>query len=222
MESPYLVSEGSVSGLFRLPPEVRIDIYRRVLSIRRPLQLFQQPGSDKVELFAYRPAQWLALLFTNRQLHAEASAVLYRINHFIASNVPQNPDTLLPSFLRTIGPANAGYVSRLTINFPLSVPMPGETRELMPAEDTLRSLKRFTGLTELNMMLQVQTSEGLTVATYSSDKTQLVRVALSHIDSQIRFITSLRNIVVKVYTRPLAPEVADCMRSLDWVISRGS
>jgi hypothetical protein len=70
-------------GFFSLPREVRDDIYQRVLLVTHPLHFFQQTGSEVVEMFVpERPVRWLALLYTNREVREDASAVLYGLNHY--------------------------------------------------------------------------------------------------------------------------------------------
>ncbi len=83
---------------FDLPRHVRDVIYREVLEVAHPLYLFKDSRSPKVELFApEKRRRWLALLFTNRQLHAEARAILYS-NHFtfVDNAKPGRPRASVP------------------------------------------------------------------------------------------------------------------------------
>lgn len=65
-------SAPKLTGFFSLPIETRSDIYKRVLALPQSLYLFQDPGCP-IETFAPgKPYRWLALLYVNRQISAEA------------------------------------------------------------------------------------------------------------------------------------------------------
>src|SRR6187399_3023064 len=106
-------------GFSHLSRELRDRIYQRVLYVAHPLYLFTQGGSNQVELFApERPVRWLALLYTNRQVHTEASATLYRSHKFVMVDTTHNQANLLQFFLNKIGSVNAGHLTHICINFP--------------------------------------------------------------------------------------------------------
>ncbi|KAH8589050.1 hypothetical protein B0O99DRAFT_655664 [Bisporella sp. PMI_857] len=93
-----------LASFFRLPGDIRNNIYRRALVAAHPLYLFQDTGSQVVEAFAPdRPLRWLALLYTNRQIHGEASAVLYGVNYFTFLDTTQHQCGHIRSFLNCIG-----------------------------------------------------------------------------------------------------------------------
>lgn len=63
--------------------------------------------------------RWLALLHTIQKLHVEVSAIVYASNCFtILDRTPQQVE-LLEAFLDGIGPANAGFLSQLSVSFPV-------------------------------------------------------------------------------------------------------
>jgi hypothetical protein len=209
--------------LFDLPRPVRDEIYREVLAVVQPLYLFKDSGSPKVGLFApgKRP-RWLALLFTNRLLHAEASAILYRANHFTFVSTTPNQSDVVQSFLDCIGSVNAAHLSHLSINFPAADSQQGEVVLGEPDSDTLRLLQeKCTGLATLETIVQKGNSKGLTARSQAQDGSQFAREALAQVDVQFKAVPSLRKIIVRFYSGSPTPEVAELMQRYDWVILAG-
>ncbi len=206
------------TGLFALPPEVRDDIYKMVLAVSHPLYLFQDSGSDKVELFAPErpPRRWISLLCTNRAIHKEASAALYRFNRFTLVDTAGRQSEVLQSFLTRIGPVNAGHLSRLCINFPAA---DGATF----SEDAARTLEllqaKCANLTILETTLYGHSS-GMSLTTYSSNS-HGARNTLKQVNISLKAIPSLSRFIVNIYNGPLAPEVVECMREYGWVVKIG-
>jgi hypothetical protein len=219
------------SLLFSLPREIRNNIHQRVLIASHPLYIFQETAGsrdDKVGLFApERPParRWLALLYTNKQLHEEASAVLYGLSHFAlvdatAGKKNQGPG-LLSSFLGRIGSVNAGCLSHLCINFPVvtaGAEEGGVTTDGQAGEEEgnfwgeLGLLReKCTGLATLEMMVYGRHAKGLTVASHGANNPRVVRGGLSQMDAHLKAIPSLRRVLVKLYSGPLAPEVVEWM-----------
>ena len=127
------------TDFFGLPRDIRNRIYKIVLIVAHPVYLFQDAGS-RVETFAPdRPFQWLSLLYTNRQIHSEATPVLYGVNEFSLVDTTPQQFGLLKSFLDCIGSVNAGLLSHLCINFPVV-----ESRDGLPGKAKLgRQLAEF-------------------------------------------------------------------------------
>jgi hypothetical protein len=215
------------SKFFSLPQQVRNDIYRRVLVVAHPLYLFQDTGSQEAELFAPdRPFRWLALLYTNRQVHIEASAVLYGLNHFTFMNTIRSQANLVQSFLNRIRSVNAGHLSHMSINFPVAENVRGQAGKVILTEDDSRVLKllqeKCINLTTLETLVYSQNSMDLTKASQNSDDSQFIQEALSLIDGQLKAITSLSKIIVRFYNGPPTPEVMELMQHLGWVICLGN
>jgi hypothetical protein len=154
------------ASFFSLPGDIRNNIYRRVLVMPYPLFLFQDTGSQVVETFAPdRPFRWLALLYTNQQVHGEARAVLYGLNHFTLVETTQHQGGLLQSFLNCIGSVNTGLLSHLSINFPVTESVEGQPGEVILRKDDLHSLKllqeKYTNLTTLETLIHSRNSRDL-------------------------------------------------------------
>jgi len=215
--------EGRI-GIFRLPVDIRNNIYRRVLVVPHPLYLFQDTGSQVVETFAPdRPFRWLALLHTNRQIHDEARAVLYGSNHFHFMDTTQRQGGLLQSFFNCIGSVNAGLLSYLCINFPVAQREDGHPGKVMLREDDLYSLKllqeKCTKLMTLETLIYGRDSKRL--INPSHDDSQFVQEALSQIDAQLKAISSLKKIIVRSYDGTPTPSVLEMMQGLGWVVLPG-
>lgn len=203
-----------------LPIKVRDKIYKRVLFVPHPLYLFQEPGS-RVECFAPdRPVRWLALLYTNRQIYREASAVLYGVNQFHLMGTTKQQVGLLQSFLDCIGPTNAASLSHLCINFPVAESVHSQPGSLKLMDDSLQALKILqdtcSNLLTLDTLVH---SENCSVF---KEKEDLLQEALSLIDAQFRAISSLESIIVRfvVFGVPSTSEKS-FMEGLGWkVVSR--
>lgn len=220
--APSQSTASAVISFFSLPNEIRNDIYKRVLAVPHPLYLFQDTGCP-VEAFApERPSQWLALLYTNRQISDEARAILYGINQFTLQEVEtiQRPGSLLKSFLNCIGPVNAGWLSHLCINFPATERIEGQPGEIKLREDSLQSLqllqKECTKLKTLETLIYSQNSSDLVKEDLNN--TGFVRDVLLEINAQFRGIASLNKVIVRVYNGSPSPSVKEFLQELGWAV----
>jgi len=191
--------------------------------VAHPLYLFKDAHSPNVELFApEKRRRWPALLFTNRQLNAEASAILYGSNHFTLVDTTSNQVNLLQAFLDGIGPGNAAHLSHLTINFPAAE---SQEERVVLREADLRGLKllqeKCTGLATLETHVQPGNSKGLTVTSLAEEGSQFAREALAQVDGQFNAIPSLHKVIVRFYSGSPAPEVAELMQGYGWAILPG-
>ncbi|KAI8653559.1 hypothetical protein NCS55_01343000 [Fusarium keratoplasticum] len=213
---------GSTVGFLDLPGTVRQDIYKRVLAVAHPVYLFQDFG-PRVEAFAPdKPKWWIALLYTNRQISSEAKAVLYGNNNFHLLDKPQKHGTLLQSFLDCIGASNANSLSRLCISFPV-MEKTEDPHGVTIRQDSLNGLAlvhdQCAGLKTLELQLCREIS-GLPAEARGGDG-QLVREALLRIDAQLKAISSVKNVVVRLYIKDVPPLVVDAMQGLAWVVLDG-
>jgi hypothetical protein len=212
------------TNLFSLPLEVRNDIYQRVLDLGRPLYLFQEEEEEdvfgKVGLFySDPPVQWLSLLYTNWQLHDEASAELYKLTRFNLV-LDGGENNLLPSFLACIGSFNAAHLSHIVIGFPSAeMEKSPEDKMVLKAVDlsVLKLLaEKCLKLATLEMDLSGTAAEWLA---HSSDKDlQAVREALLQVDAQLRAIPSLNKILIGVDDEHPAFEATVLMQQFGWLI----
>lgn len=220
-ESVFPQSTGSTPiNFFNLPSKARNNIYKRVLIVAHPLYLFQDAGS-RVETFAPdKPLRWNALLYTNRQMNSEASAVLYGMNNFALLDGTRQDVGLVEAFLNCIGPMNSSLLSHLSIDFPV---MEGQSGNSKLREDSLESLKflqeKCTNLATLETHLHNNKFTGWVRA--NQDNPQIIRDALSQYDVQLKAIPSLDKIIVRVYGGIPTPSVMDVMQGFGWVVLPG-
>ncbi|UPK95950.1 hypothetical protein LCI18_006885 [Fusarium solani-melongenae] len=216
-------SQPAAIGFLDLPGTVREGIYKHVLTFKHPVYLFQDFG-PRVEAFAPdKPKRWIALLYTNRQISSEAKAVLYGSNNFHLMGPPQKHGALLQAFLGCIGSPNANSLSRLCIGFPVAEEAHGQPHAVAIRQDSLEGLtlvqEQCTGLKTLEMQLCRENS-GLLAGAREEDA-QLVRDALVRIDAQLKAISSVKKIVVRLSIKGVPPLVVDTMQVLAWVVLDG-
>ncbi|KAL3494999.1 hypothetical protein BJX62DRAFT_13586 [Aspergillus germanicus] len=212
-------------NFFSLPTKIRTSIYKLALTLPHPLYLFQDTGS-RLGVFAPRkPRQWLALLYTNRQISAEASAVLYGSNQFILEEVgsPQLEGRLLNSVLHCIGSKNSRYLSHLCIKFPALRWKDGQPGEFKLAEASLQNLERLrnecSNLTTLETLVYGIDSSGPFRGNLNDS--QSFREVLREIDALLRGIDCLNKIIVKFSSGSPSPSVKEFLQGLGWVVIPG-
>jgi hypothetical protein len=211
------------AGLFKLPIEIRYNIYGLVLSLSQPLYVFQQSNS-RVETFApSKPFRWLALLSTNRQIHDEGSVALYGTHNFIFVDTTHCQLHIISSFLDGIGTINASLVSHLCINFPFADVVSGQASEAKFKEDGLRTLRilreKCTSLNTLELFVHSENARGL--STSSGGRWDFIKDAILQIDAQLNAMASLNNVIIRSYCGSLVPSVAAIIQGLGWVILPG-
>lgn len=146
--------------------------------------------------------------------------------------------SLLESFLKCIGPVNAGLLSHLCINFPATETIEGGKKgegeqsysgdhEIRLREASVHNLqllqKHCTGLRTLETLLyggQHSHSSAL-VQEDQLMKNKFIREVLWDINVRFRAIASLNRIIVRVYSGSPAPSVREFLQELDWVVLVG-
>lgn len=211
-----------VGTFLNLPRAARNDIYRRVLVVAHPVYLFQDPGSPKMKCFAPDTLrQWLALLYTNRQVYDEARVILYRWNCFAFVDTSQQQSVLLETFFSSIGSLNASYISHISINFPVAEIEAGQMGKTL-REDDIRSLRllreKCASLETLETLVYGQSCTG---PKWNSDEIRLDREALSHINTRFKELPTLSRILVRFYNGGPVSEVAEWVQRLGWTILPG-
>ncbi|KAL4920387.1 hypothetical protein BDW62DRAFT_177399 [Aspergillus aurantiobrunneus] len=227
MEEP--ASQRTISAsvnFFSLPTEIRSYIYKLVLAVPQPLYLFQDTGSPLRVFAPGKPRCWLALLYTNRQISAEASAILYDANQFILEEVSslQHGGRLLRSFLDCIRPVNRGFLSHLCITFPALQRIEGRPGEISLTEAGLQSLERLrkecSNLKTLETLVYGINSRNL--FREDLDNSQSFRGVLMEINTQLRGIDCLNKIIVRFSSGSPSLSVREFLQGLGWVVIPGS
>lgn len=210
-------------GFLDLPSPVREGIYKHVLIVKHPIYLFQDFGR-RVEAFAPdKPKWWIALLHTNRQISSEAKTVLYGNNNFHLMDNPQKHGALLQSFLGSIGSSNASSLSRLCIGLPVAEKAQGQPDTVTIREDSLECLslvrEQCLGLKTLEMQMCKDNYSFLAGA--REEDAQLFCDALLRTDAQLKTISSVKKIIVRISIKGVPPMVVDTMQGLAWVVVDG-
>lgn len=221
LEHQPLTDEGYAPGaqtnLFSLPVDIRHRIYQQVVAVPHPLYIFQDSPGHKLGLFAPdRPCRWLALLYATRCFRTEASPLVYSSNHFAFMDTNRHQADLLQAFLDGIGRANASHLCHVTINFPVTETHGDQLLQYRIQQDDLRSLQllqdRCKRLQILELFVQKSNAHNFRDAN---------RAALSHINTQLKAISSVPKIIVKSYTELPISEIAEVAQHLGWVLLRG-
>lgn len=206
------------ANFFDLPKGVRDNIYKRLLVLRHPLYIFQEPNS-RIESFAPdKPFRWLALLYTNRQIYSESRAVLYGMNHFHLVDITPLQADLLQSFLDCIGTANAASLSYLCVNFPVAERLSGQIGRVELSTDSMQSVRLYRDkcpqLSTLETLVHYKNSR------FFRESEDFLRDALPLIDRQLRSIPSLCKIVVRFVDFNGIPTAfaKDLMQGLGWIV----
>lgn len=208
----------TTANFLDLPKGVRSNIYKRLLILRNPLYIFREPNSH-IESFAPdKPLRWLALLYTNRQIHMESSAVLYGMNQFHLVDITPLQADLLQLFLVCIGPANAAFISHLCVNFPVAERPSDQAGRVELSNESMQSVRLYQ-----NKCAQLSTLE--TVVHYKNSRffresDDFLRDALPLIDRQLRTLPSLRKVMVQFVDFNGIPTAfaKNLMEGLGWIV----
>jgi hypothetical protein len=143
------------------------------------------------------------LLYTNRQLHYEASHAFYRSNYFVLESALEDRNQyrereLLQSFIDGIGPTNAASMGYIAIRFPFIERVAGEPGQVSFSEDRLQSLQllqhTFTWLKTLELVVCRDNA----VQDEKADNGLILEV-LRAIKRQLEAMASLRKIVGRLW-----------------------
>ena len=212
-------------SFLNLPQNVQQNIFQNILVVVHPLYIFQEPGSEIIEVFAPdKPRRWISLLLGSRQLHDKAAETFYGANHFVMMDTEARQTRLIQSFLNRIGPASAGHLRHLSINFPVADQRDEGNDTILKEDDacSLRLLQKNCGrLMTLELIVQARNAADLALSSQGGEIPARLRKFLSKVDEQVRAIPSLTKLVVKWYAKPASIELADEMRQLGWTVVKG-
>ncbi|KAK8080785.1 hypothetical protein PG997_008603 [Apiospora hydei] len=224
---------------FRFPGEVRNMVYRALLVYPDNAILIsyerQLSGSIKLTFYdrAFGRRNFLepAVLRLNKQARLEASPVLYSQNHFDLRNVDEfnmakdrRCEYMLSFFASIIGRDNAGLIRHVTVQFPHVPEHNGcilSASWLTERSNIPRLLASDYGCVETVEMALGEHGE---VQGLGIDNAKEVDQGLALIDTQLRSMPSLKNIVANVFMKDymhygLVDFVTASLR--DGMVSRG-
>ncbi|KAI0145082.1 hypothetical protein GGR57DRAFT_320850 [Xylariaceae sp. FL1272] len=223
--------------LLTLPLPIRNEIYEHLIEGPFEIGVFQIKSAGKLAFWTPRglPSP-TTLLYVNRQIHAEYSAILYSSIHFSLchwrfSDVTRHQVVILERLLDRIGDNIARQLARITISFPAlsegnswltkilaSVPWSRASRLRDDGQRSILLLReKCTGLREL--YLPIHSGRGLVVGEYLG--ADVMADALEEIDGQLRKMPCLDEVHVRNSThRYLHGETLGKMRCFGWRVKR--
>jgi hypothetical protein len=212
--------------LFSLPIEIRREIYKDVLAVLHLLYLCEDDSriGYPVRTFGqyHKPPEWPQLIYTNRQIHDEAKAVLYDTIDLIVEDVETEHGklSLLRFFWNRIGHVNAGLLSNLRINFPATERIEGQSGGIRLSEYSLQSLQLlkndFTHLKTLIILVYTRDAYSLLLDNLNDIKP--AKDLLLELDAQVRGIVSLRKIMIRFCVVPPDPWAREFVEQLGWEV----
>jgi hypothetical protein len=196
------------SNFFSLPSELRNQIYELVL-------LHQELIDPRVD---YDPQQKLTprLLRANKTVHREASSLFYGQNRFdFTMGTPED----VASFLGQIGRKNADYIRHICVDFPKFLYLyPGDVALEDDSVGILANLQ--SGCANLSTLTtSIYSTNAMELRLDALDSPKVVTEALKLVNTHFRAISSLQEIIIKVYEDSPSDHTRRKMESHGWTIS---
>jgi len=190
------------TNFLSLPGELRNWIYELLLLHQEPIDPF-----DYTRRYKLTPG----LLRTSKTVHREASSLLYAQNRFDFSIlIPKE----VASFLEQIGRINANSIRHIIFNFPaLYLDRHDVDLNLILAKIQSDCAKLST------LTTRPYSAKNMERKLDALDNPKLVAEALSLVDTRLRAILSLQEIIVEVYKDGLSDHIRKEMQSHGWTIS---
>ncbi|KAN0083281.1 hypothetical protein V8E54_002369 [Elaphomyces granulatus] len=194
-------------NFFNLPAEIRLQVYKELLVFPEPIKFKTTKDLSLPPLVLHKRCNLCpAVLRANKRVHREANGLLYTGNRFeFIDLVPTErlmytDCTAVEAFLNQIGRQNSSLLRHICIDFPaISDYRPGSACLHGDSIRTLTLLREnCTSLTTLETPLY----DIIPLEVYHEDtgKRMVADAAVDLVDARFRDISSLKQIVVNVYT----------------------
>lgn len=194
-------------SFLRLPGELRNTIYEFILLHPEPID----------PCFDCDSQVFVGLFRASKTVHREASLIFYGRNRFDFGGC--DPEKLA-SFLRQIGPRNAGSIRHIVIDFP-------EFRYLDPGdialdEESIRTLRNISSsCTSLGTLTtSLHSTHSMECRLDNLEHHKLATEALHLVDTQLRAIPSLPEIILEVSEDAPSDHLRNNMESYGWILSK--
>jgi hypothetical protein len=195
-------------NFFSFPSELRNRVYELLLIHQEPVDPW----------FPYHLLQELTpgLFRVNKTVHHETSSLFYAQNCFdLTTRTPED----VASFLGRIGRKNADYIRHIYVDFPNFFCL--NLDDVALDEDSVRILAKIqsdcTNLSTLTTSLY--STNAMELRLDALDNHKIIGQALRLLDTRFRAISSLQEIIVKVYKDGPSDHIRREMKSLGWNIS---
>lgn len=208
------------TNFLSLPGELRNNIYEQLLVLQKPIVPPTPPRSWHSPLRALHPKLhpelYLELLLANKTVHREASSLLYAQNHFDLTKCTPSD---VASFLDQIGRHNASHIRLICIDFPdfRDLGQPNVALEDNSVHILAKIQSDCTNLSTLVTSLVGTNIMGPTLD--ALDSPQIAGEALALADARFRAISSLKEVVVKVYEDCPSVDIRRKLEGHGWTIS---
>jgi hypothetical protein len=194
-------------NFFNLPTEFRLQVYKELLVFPEPIKFKTTKELSLPPLVLHKRCNLCpAALRANKRVHREANGLLYTGNRFeFIDLVPMErlmytDCTAVESFLNQIGRQNSSVIRHICIDFStISDYRPGTACLHGGSIKTLELLREnCTSLT----ILETPLYDIIPLEVYHEDtgKRMVADAAVELVDARFRDISSLKEIVVNVYT----------------------
>jgi hypothetical protein len=216
------------------PSEIQNQIYEELLVLSEPIIIeMATEGSRSIRGVLPNTNNWLtwgklglcpAILLANKQIHREATSLLYSMNCFRvgalgSSYTYETPYSTLTSFLDRIGSQNASFLCRICIAFPTFDDY--HTGSVTLQEDSIRALElirdKCTNLAILETSLETTAVVGLSIDSLNNPSAAAEALAL--VDMRFKAIPSVKEIIVNVYDETPSLGLRDKMRGCGWIVT---
>ena len=194
-------------NFFNLPVEIRLQVYEELLVLSEPIKIKTTKELSLPPLVLHKRCDLRpAALRANKRVHREANGLLYTGNRFeFIDLVPTERlmytgCTAVESFLNQIGRQNSSLIRHVCIDFPaISDYRPGTA---CLHGDSIKTLELFRENCTSLTILETPLYDIIPLEVYHEDtgKRMVADAAVELVDARFRDISSLKEIVVNVYT----------------------
>jgi hypothetical protein len=196
------------ANFLRLPSELRNRIYELCLLHTEPID----PWAEYNELQELT----LGLLCANKTVHRETSSLFYALNCFdFTMATPEG----IALFLRTIGRNNANSIQHVYINFPTFYDLEPSNVALAEGSIGIFANIQSSCANLITLTTSLHSTDHIELRLDALDNPQIVTEALKLVDTHFRAISSLQEIIVKVYESGPSGYIRREMESHGWKIS---
>ena len=200
------------TNFLSLPSELRNKIYEQLLVLEEPIVCPTHPWRPYSLLQMLHPE----LLLANKTVHREASSLLYAQNHFDLTTCTFEH---VASFLDQIGHNNASYIRLICIDFPDFRDL-GQSNVTLK-DDSVRILAKIqSDCTNLSTLItSLDSTNAMELKLDALDSPRIAGEALALVDARFRAISSLKEVVVKVYEDGPSVDIRKKMEGHGWTIN---
>lgn len=204
------------TNFLSLPSELRNNIYEQLLVLQEPIACPTRPWRWHPPLRTLHPAFHPELLLANKTVHREASSLLYAQNHF---DLTMCASEHVASFLDQIGRHNASHIRLIYIDFPRFRDL-GQPNVALKDDNARILAKIQSDCTNLSTLITSLDSAGaIGLKLDAPESPQIVGGALALVDARFRAISSLEEVVVKVYEDGPSVDIRRKMEGHGWTIN---